>query len=483
MWGRGICLIPLYVLCIMHHSHASGSLLEAFFFLLQHMEGLKVIKKYFQFDELGTNYKREIIAGLTTFLSMAYILFVNPAVLSLSAVPDLPNEMRMDQGAVFTATAIAAAVGSLLMGLIARYPIALAPGMGLNAFFAFTVVLTMGIPWQTALSGVLMSGMIFILLTLSGIREKIINSIPEDLKYAVGAGIGLFITFIGFQNAGIIVNNDAVLVGLGDLTDGNTLLAIFGVIITVILMVRGINGGIFIGMVITAVIGMFSGLIDVPTKIIGSVPSLAPTFGVALEHLGEIFNIKMLAVVLTFLFVDFFDTAGTLVAVANQAGLLKDNKLPRAGKALFADSCATVVGAILGTSTTTSYIESSAGVAAGGRTGFTSVVTAILFLLALFFSPLLSVVTAPVTAPALIIVGVLMVSSLGKIEWTRFEVAVPSFLTLIAMPLTYSIATGIAIGFIFYPITMIAKGRAKEIHPIMYGLFVVFVLYFAFLVE
>ncbi len=267
----------------------------------------------------------------------------------------------------------------------------------------------------------------FIVLTLSGIREKIINSIPQDLKYAVGAGIGLFITFIGFQNAGIIVNNDAVLVGLGHLTDGNTLLAIFGVIVTVILMVRGINGGIFIGMVITAVVGMFSGLIDVPTKVIGSVPSLSPTFGVAFEHFGEIFNIKMLAVVLTFLFVDFFDTAGTLVAVANQAGLLKDNKLPRAGKALFADSCATVVGAILGTSTTTSYIESSAGVAAGGRTGFASVVTAVLFLLALFFSPLLSVVTAPVTAPALIIVGVLMVSSLGKIEWTRFEIAVPSF--------------------------------------------------------
>ncbi len=447
------------------------------------MEGLKLIKKYFQFDELGTNYKREIIAGLTTFLSMAYILFVNPSILSLSAVPDLPNEMRMDQGAVFTATAIAAAVGSLLMGLIARYPIALAPGMGLNAFFAFTVVLTMGIPWQTALSGVLMSGLIFILLTLSGVREKIINSIPEDLKYAVGAGIGLFITFIGFQNAGIIVNNDAVLVGLGHLTNGNTLLAIFGVIVTVILMVRGVNGGIFIGMVVTAIVGMIAGLIDVPTKVVGSVPSLAPTFGVAFEHLDQIFNIKMLAVVLTFLFVDFFDTAGTLVAVANQAGLLKENKLPRAGKALFADSCATVVGAILGTSTTTSYIESSAGVAAGGRTGFASVVTAILFLFALFFSPLLSVVTAPVTAPALIIVGVLMVSSLGKIEWTRFEIAVPSFLTLIAMPLTYSIATGIAIGFIFYPITMIAKGKGKEVHPIMYGLFVIFILYFAFLVE
>lgn len=440
------------------------------------------MKRFFQFEELGTNYKREIIAGLTTFLSMAYILFVNPTVLSLSAIPDLPAEMRMDQGAVFTATAIAAAVGSLIMGLLARYPIALAPGMGLNAFFGFTVVLTMGIPWQTALSGVLVSGLIFIVLTLTGIRETIINAIPAELKYAVGAGIGLFITFIGFQNAEIIINNDAVLVGLGDLTSGNTLLAIFGLFVTVILMVRGINGGIFYGMAITAIAGMIVGLIDIPSNVVGSVPSLAPTFGAAFQNFGDIFTIQMLVVILTFLFVDFFDTAGTLVAVANQAGLMKGNKLPRAGKALFADSAATVVGSVLGTSTTTSYIESSAGVAAGGRSGLTSVVTAIFFLLALFFSPLLGVITAPVTAPALIIVGILMVSSLGKIAWGEFEIAVPAFLTIIAMPLTYSIATGIAIGFIFYPITMVAKGRKKEIHPIMYVLFIVFILYFVFLV-
>lgn len=441
------------------------------------------MKKYFQFEELGTNYKRETIAGLTTFLSMAYILFVNPAMLSLSSIPDLPDEMRMDPGAVFVATAVAAAVGSLLMGLIARYPIALAPGMGLNAFFAFSVVLTMGIPWQTALSGVLVSGLIFIVLTLTGVREKIINAIPSELKFAVGAGIGLFITFIGFQNAGIIVNNDATLIGLGDLTNGNTLLAIFGLVVTVILMVRGITGGIFIGMIITAIVGMATSLIAVPEAVVGAVPSLTPTFGAAFENFGDVFTIQMLVVILTFLFVDFFDTAGTLVAVANQAGLMKENKLPRAGKALFADSAATVVGAVLGTSTTTSYIESSAGVAAGGRSGFASVVTAGLFLLALFFSPLLGVVTSAVTAPALIIVGVLMVSTLGKIAWDRFEIAVPAFLTIIAMPLTYSIATGIAIGFIFYPITMLVKGKAKEIHPIMYGLFVIFVLYFIFLTE
>lgn len=442
------------------------------------------MKKYFEFEKFGTSYKTESIAGLTTFLAMAYILIVNPLMLSLASVGDYPDALRMDQGAVFTATALAAAIGSLVMGLYAKYPIALAPGMGLNAFFGYTVVLTMGIPWQTALAGVLVSGLIFIALTLTGLREKIINSIPAELKYAVGAGIGLFITFIGFQNAGLIVGDDAVLVGLGDLTAGNTLLAIFGLIVTVVLMVRGFKGGIFFGIVITAVVGMIFGLIDKPEAIVSVMPpSLEPTFGAAFAHLGDIFTIEMLVVILTFLFVDFFDTAGTLVAVANQAGLMKDNKLPRAGKALFADSTATVAGAILGTSTTTSYIESSAGVAAGGRTGFASVVTALLFILSLWFFPLLSVITEPVTAPALIIVGVLMVSALGKIKWDNFEIAVPAFLTIIVMPLSYSIATGIAAGFIFYPITMIMKGRAKEIHPVMYGLFVIFILYFVFLVE
>lgn len=439
------------------------------------------IAQYFQFSQLGTNFKTETIAGLTTFLSMAYILFVNPSVLSLEGIPDLPASMRMDQGAVFTATALAAAIGSLLMGIIARYPIALAPGMGLNAFFAFTVVLTMGIPWETALTGVFISGLIFVALTLTGIREAIINSIPPDLKHAVGAGIGLFITFIGFQNAGIIVNNDAVLVGLGDLTNGNTLLAIFGFLITVILMVKKVNGGIFYGMVVTSIVGILTKLIGMPTDIVATPPSLAPTFGVAFQNLDQIFSLDIIVVVLTFLFVAFFDTAGTLVAVSTQAGLMKDNKLPRAGKALFADATSIVAGSILGTSTTTSYIESSAGVAAGGRSGFTSVVTAGFFLLALFFSPLLGVITPAVTAPALIIVGILMVSSLGNINWERFEIAVPAFLTIIAMPLTYSIATGIAIGFIFYPITMIMKGRGKEVHGIMYGLALIFIAYFIFL--
>ena len=434
------------------------------------------MKKYFEFDKLGTNYRKEILGGLTTFLAMAYILAVNPGMLSATG---------MDAEAVFVATALAAAVGSLFMGVIAKYPIALAPGMGLNAFFAFSVVLGMGMKWETALTGVLFSGLIFIVLSLSGIRETIINAIPAQLKYAVGAGIGLFITFVGFQSVDIIAGDKDTLVKLGDVTSGNALLAIVGVAITAIFLARKINGGIFYGMVVTAIIGMIVGLVKFPDKIVSSVPSLEPTFGKAFEAFGNmdvILNTDFLIVVLTFLFVDFFDTAGTLMAVAGQAGLVKDNKLPRAGRALLADAMATVSGSIFGTSTTTSYVESTSGVAAGARSGFASVVTGVLFLGALFFSPLvLGVVTSAVTAPALIIVGALMVSSLKLIDWDKIEIAIPAFLVVLCMPLGYSIATGIAIGFLFYPITMIAAGRIKEIHPIMYGMFIVFLGYFIFL--
>ncbi|TCN18078.1 NCS2 family permease [Mesobacillus foraminis] len=443
------------------------------------------MKKYFQFEELGTNYRREFVGGFTTFLAMAYILVVNPITLTLADVKDLPDALRMDYGAVFVATALAAAVGSIIMGLVGKYPIALAPGMGLNAFFAYSVVLGNGAPWQHGLAAVFISSVFFLLLTISGLREKIINAIPVELKHAVGAGIGLFITFVGFKNAGIIVNNDATLVGLGDLTHGNTLLAIFGLLVTVIMMTRGVKGAVFYGMALTVIAGMIFNLIEAPQQIVGPVPSLEPTFGALFSAFGDpsFYTSTMLGIILTFLFVDFFDNAGTLVAVANQAGMMKENKLPRAGRALFADSIASMLGSIFGTSTVTSYIESSAGVASGARTGFASLVTAGFFLLSLFFFPVLSVVTSPVTAPALIIVGVLMVSSLGKIDWSRFEIAVPAFLTVITMPLSYSIATGIAAGFIFYPVTMMVKGRTKEIHPIMYLFFVIFVLYFMFLTE
>lgn len=443
------------------------------------------MKKYFQFDELGTNYRSEIIGGLTTFLAMAYILVVNPIILSLEGVEGLPDSMHMDKGAVFTATALAAGLGSILMGVLAKYPIALAPGMGLNAFFAFTVVLDFGIPWEIALTGVFVAGIIFILLSLTGIRETIINAIPTELKYAVGAGIGLFITFVGLQNSKIIVSDPSVIVGLGDLTDPNILLTIFGLVITVIMMVKGIKGGIFYGMLITAIVGMAFSLVPLPKGVVSSIPDVSPTFGAALDPIlnnpSSLMTTQFLVVVLTFLFVNFFDTAGTLISVANQAGLMKGQKLPRAGKALLADAIATTAGAVAGTSTTTSYVESTAGVAAGARSGFAAVVTGVLMLLALFFYPILSVVTSYVTAPALIIVGVLMVTSLGNIEWRKFEVAVPAFFVIIAMPLTYSIATGIAIGFLFYPITMIVAGRIKEIHPIMYGLWIIFLCYFIFL--
>ncbi|MCG3402527.1 NCS2 family permease [Staphylococcus massiliensis] len=441
------------------------------------------MKRYFHFDEHGTNFKREILGGLTTFLSMAYILAVNPQVLSLAGIKDIPDSMRMDQGAIFVATALAAFIGCMFMGLFANYPIALAPGMGLNAFFAFTVVLTMGIPWQTGLTGVLCSGIIFAILTVTGLRETIINAIPFEMKMAVTAGIGLFITFVGLQGAGIIVKQDATLVTLGHLTSGQVLLAIFGITITVVLYARKIPGAIFLGMSATAILGLLTGLIEAPSGIVGKIPSIEPTFGAAFETFGDpsqLFSIKFLVVILTFLFIDFFDTAGTIVAVATQANIMKDNKLPRAGRALFSDSIATIIGSIIGTTTTTSYIESTSGVAVGARTGFASVITGLCFLLALFFSPLMSIVTSAVTAPTLVVVGVLMAGNLSEINWRKFEIAVPAFVTIIMMPLSYSIATGIACGFIFYPITMLITKRHKEIHPIMYVLMLLFILYFVF---
>ncbi|MEK4283782.1 MULTISPECIES: NCS2 family permease [Ureibacillus] len=443
------------------------------------------MKKYFQFDELGTSYKQEIIGGITTFLAMAYILVVNPLTLTLADIPDLPDELRMEYGAVFVATAVSAAIGCFIMGIFAKYPLALAPGLGLNAFFAYTVVLSHGSPWQHALAAVFISSVFFFILTLTGLREKLINAIPMELKLAVGAGIGLFIAYIGLKNAGIIVANGATVIGMGNLKDPQVLLSIFGILITVILMVRGSKGGVFYGMVITAIVGMIFGLIDKPASILSAPPSIAPTFGKLFTAFSDpsFYSLSMLSVILTFLFVDFFDNAGTLVAVTNQAGFVKDNRLPRAGRALISDSIASMIGSIFGTSTVTSYIESSSGVAAGARSGFASVVTGCLFLLALFISPVLSVITSAVTAPALIIVGILMAASLREIEWNKFEIAVPSFLTMFMMPLSSSIATGIAVGFIFYPITMILKGRVKEVHPIMYVFAILFLLYLTTLSE
>ncbi|HEU5139479.1 MAG TPA: NCS2 family permease [Bacillales bacterium] len=434
------------------------------------------MERFFRYKENGTTHRREVTAGVTTFLAMAYILFVNPSILA---------DAGMDKGAVFTATALSAVIGCLLMALVANYPVAIAPSMGLNAFFAYSVVIGMGVPWQTALVGVLFSGILFVIITLLKLREMILNAIPQDLKMAAASGIGLFIAFIGFKNAGIVVTSEATLVTLGNLTAPGTLLTIFGLVVSIILMVRKFPGAIFVGMVLTGILGVLTGVLPSPTGIVASVPSLDPIFGVSITqmfaHPEQVFTVSLIGVVLTFLFVEFFDTAGTLMAIATQAGLIKDNKMIRGSQALLADSTSIIGGALLGTSPTTSYIESSSGVASGGRTGFTSVITAALFVLALFFSPLLVVVTGNVTAPALIIVGVLMASAMGNIQWNKFEIAVPAFLTIIIMPLTYSVANGIALGLILFPITMLVKGRGKDIHPIMYFLFVIFVLYFAFL--
>ena len=432
---------------------------------------MEFLSNYFKFKEKETNLKSETIGGITTFLTMAYALFLIPSVLA---------EAGMPQGSVFVATGLAAALGTLIMGIFANFPMGLAPGVGLNAFFAYSVCLGMGIKWEVALSGVLASGIIFLIISATGLREMIIKAIPTNLKFAVSAGIGLFIAFIGLKNAGIVVANSATFVGLGDLTDPTVLLSIFGVIAISIFMVRGSKIAIFLGMTLTAIVGMITGLIDMPTSVISIPPSMAPTFGAAIKNLGNIFNPEMILVIFTFLLMDFFDTAGTLVAVGSKVGLLKkDGSIENGSKALLADSVATCIGSIFGTTNTTSYVESLSGASVGAKTGFSSVVVGGLFLVSLFFSPLLTVITSAVTAPALIIVGSLMCSSLKEIEWERAEIAIPSFLTILLMPLTYSIGEGIACGFLTYVILMIFKGKAKKVHPVMYVLSLLFIVYFA----
>ncbi|MBF6206896.1 NCS2 family permease [Nocardia asteroides] len=423
------------------------------------------------------------MAGTITFLAMSYVLAVNPAILGdQGALGDKGIPMQ----AVFTATAVAAVFGTLVMGLWARYPIALAPGMGLNAFFAYTVVLGMGIPWQVALSGTLLSGVIFFVLAVTKIRERILDAIPMQLKLAVGAGIGLFVAFLGLKNAGIVVNSEATLVALGDFTEGTTLLALFGLLVTVVFLVRGWHGAVLYGIVLTTIVGIVSGLVDLPKGVFAAPKGLEHTFGQAIIHLPDAFTGQMAVVVLTMLFVDFFDASGTLIGVANQAGLLdEDGKLPRASSALAADSVGTMAGAVIGTSTTTAYVESTAGVSAGGRTGLTAVTTAGWFLLAMFCYPIFAVVagSGEVTAAALIVVGILMARSLGQIDWNRLEYSVPAFVTIVMMPLTYSIANGLAMGMLLYPIVMAAKGRIKDVHPAMWALMLVFLGYFFFLAE
>lgn len=442
------------------------------------------VDRFFGMTENQTTWKREVLAGTTTFLAMAYILAVNPGILSFAltaAGVDAPNP-----GAVFTATALASAIGCLIMGLWARYPIATAPGMGLNAFFAFTVVLTLGIPWQTALTGTLVSGVLFFILAVTGAREAIINAIPAQLKLAVGAGIGLFIAFIGLKGGEIVVADPVTFVTIGHFSgegSGTVLLTVFGLVATAVFMVLGWKGGVFYGMLATLVLGVLTGVIDLKLAE-GFTPNL-DSFGAAFTGFEDAFTVHMIAVILTMLFVDFFDTAGTLFAVAGQAGLVKDGKLPRAGRALATDSIATSAGAVLGTSTTTAYIESTAGVSVGGRTGLTAVTTGFWFLVSLVAFPVFGLVAnnPAVTAPALIVVGVLMAKALGEIEWAKLEYAIPAFLIVAVMPLTYSISNGIAMGLVFFPVMMAAKGRWREVHPIAWVLMAASIGYFLFLTE
>ena len=432
-----------------------------------------MLQKLLGFDPKQHNLKTEIMAGVTTFLTMAYILAVNPNIFSALA------SQGMDTHAVFTSTALAAIVGTLVMAFYAKKPFGLAPGMGLNAFFVFTVCLTMGYSWQFALTAILIEGILFILMTVTKIRTLIVDAIPATLKRAIGAGIGLFIAFIGLKNAGTIVQNDATFVTIGHLTEGSALLGIIGLLITSVLVIKNVPGSLLIGIIATALIGMpmgltsFHGMVDVP-------PSVAPIFCQFEFH--NILSIDMVIVVLTFLFIDMFDTMGTLVGVCTKAGMMRPNgTIPGLNKAFMADAVATVTGACLGASTTTTYVESAAGVAQGGRTGLTALSTALCFVVALFFAPLFLAIPSAATAPVLIIVGLFMLSPIKDIELNDYAESIPAFITIIMMPLTYSISDGILCGVIAYVAINVLCGNWKRLNATLYVLAILFVMKYIFI--
>ena len=440
-----------------------------------------MLEKLFHLKENKTSVRTELIAGLTTFLAMAYILGVNPSVL---------GDAGMDVSSVFLATALSAAVASVIMGLLANYPVALAAGMGVNALFAYTVCGQMGYSWSAALAGVFISGVIFILISVTGVRKMIINAIPVQMKLAIGAGIGFFIAFVGLKNAGIVVANESTFVAIGNFSDPTVLLALLGILITLLLVIRKVPAAVFVGMVITALIGIVAGAVfhieGMPSLPDGSF--ITTNFhmegaGAFMNGFGELFAdpAKSLVMIFSFLFVDFFDTAGTLVAIGSKIGLVnpQTGELKNAERALLADAIGTVFGAAVGTSTVTSFVESSSGVGVGGRTGLTAVTTGVLFLLSILISPLiLSAVTNAVTAPALVVVGVMMAQQLKSIDWEDMMIAAAAFVTIIVMVLGYSISNGIAFGFIVYTIGMIGAGKTKEIHPTVWVLDVIFLIYF-----
>lgn len=427
------------------------------------------MEKFFKLKENNTDAKTEFIAGLTTFMTMAYILIVNPSILSAAG---------MDQGAVFTATALSAVIATLIMGLYAKLPFAQAPGMGLNAFFAYTIVIQMGYSFEFALTAVLLEGIIFILLTIFNVREAIVDSIPKGIKNAISVGIGLLIALIGLEGAGIVVHTDGgTIVSLGNIVSGSGLLAIIGLLITSVLIAKNVKGALFIGMIITAIIGIPMGITPMPSKIISMPPSIAPTFFKFDFH--NIFSLDMVIALFTLLFMDMFDTIGTLVGVATKAKMLdKDGKVPNIKKALFSDAVGTTLGACLGTSTVSTFVESASGVAEGGRTGLTAVSTAFMFFLALFFAPLFAVITPAVTASALVLVGLFMIEPIKEIDLHDFTEAIPAFLTIIMMPFAYSISDGIVFGVISYIILKLFSRKRKEISLTTVILGLVFLLKF-----
>lgn len=438
---------------------------------------MSVLEKTFQLRERGTSVRTEVLAGATTFLTMAYIVLVNPAILGTTGMP---------VAGVAAATCLAAGVGCLLMGFLANYPIALAPGMGLNAYFAFTVVGAMGVPWQTALGLVFISGVLFIVLTVAGVRQLIVSAIPRALFSAIAAGIGLFIAFIGLRGAGLVVDNPATLVTLGDVHAPATLLALLGLAILSVLLVLKVRGAIFIGIVATAVLGWVLGLATWAPQpysleeMTGT--ALKLDIPAALGIGGHGFGLALLEILFVFLFVDLFDNVGTLVAVSKKAGLMRpDGSIPRLNRILFADAGATVVGSLAGTSTVVSYIESASGVSAGGRTGLTAVVTGLLFLATLFVAPWAQVIPAAATAPALILVGAMMMGPLTEIDWDDPVVAIPAFLTLVTIPLTFSIANGLAFGVIAYAVLKLASRRVAKADWLLFALAALFVVRFIYM--
>ncbi|MGH9504628.1 MAG: NCS2 family permease [Terriglobales bacterium] len=428
-----------------------------------------MIERYFRLAENHTTVRQEMLGGLTTFLTMAYIVVVNPQILAQAGMPV--------EGVVF-ATCLSAAVATLVMGLYANYPIALAPGMSLNAYFTYSVCLNMHIPWRTALGVVFLSGVLFLALTVTRVREQIVNGMPDCLKHSTATGIGFFIAFVGLRNAKLVVANAATFVGLGSFADKEVQTACFGIVLTLFLMARKVNGAILLGIAGTTLLGMLRGISQWPAAIF-SMPHPSSTF-LQLDLRGAI-HLGLLEILFAFLFVDLFDNVGTLVGVCEQGGFIKDGKIPRVGRALVADATGTIFGAIAGTSTVTSYIESVAGIAAGARTGLSNMVVAALFVAAMFCSPLASAIPGYATAPALILVGALMTQSIAHIAWADFSEAVPAFVTMLATPLTFSIATGLSLGLISYTVVKVAAGKAREINLLVWILTVLFILRYVYL--